>query len=64
MIVEVRKLELRERKKAQYIRCLLGRGVIKKIVNKNGYVCFDTDEYDEYRAKAKRGRPILKKRGK
>ena len=57
VIKEVRKLEKSNYKKARYIRTLLDRKRIKSYV-KNGFMAYDTEEYNEYRKNARVGRPI------
>ena len=57
VIKEVRKLEKTDYKKSRYIRTLLGRKRIKSYI-KNGFMAYDTAEYNEYRKKARVGRPI------
>ena len=57
MIKELRKLDKTDRAKSNYIRGLQARGRIKQIINKQGYVCYDTEELAKYKASAKWGRP-------
>lgn len=57
-IREVRLLRRVDRPKATYIYYLQTRGELKRIINENGYVCYDEDEY-KLRAKTKhQGRPV------
>lgn len=55
MIAEIRKIKSRSR--AQYIRSLQYRGLIKVHINDIGYVCYDTEELKSYTKNLKRGRP-------
>ena len=56
-IREVRFLRKVDRPKATYIYYLQTIGELKRIINENGYVCYDEDEY-KLRAKTKhQGRP-------
>ena len=57
MLVEIRTLYNTDRKKERYIRALQDSGRLKKHINKNGYVCYDTLELERYKKKTKRGRP-------
>lgn len=41
-----------------YLSYLMGKGKIKKYVSKNGYCCYDTEEYEEYKRHTRRGRPV------
>lgn len=54
---ELRKLAKTNRAKANYIRALQNRGVITKLVNEKGYVCYDTEELRKYQATVRWGRP-------
>lgn len=54
---ELRKLAKTNRAKANYIRALQNRGVIKKLVNEKGYVCYDPEELRNYQATVRWGRP-------
>ena len=54
-IVEVRTLP---RAKANHIRVLQKRGRIKFLVSEKGYVCYDTEEFDNYTKNVKWGRPV------
>lgn len=55
MIRELRQLDIIDPKKSARIRILQSRGKIKKILNKEGYVCYDTEELENY--KGHKGRP-------
>lgn len=57
MIKELRKLAKIDRAKANHIRNLQNRGLITKIVNEQGYVCYDTEEMKERARTVKWGRP-------
>ena len=39
------------------IYCYQSRGKLNRLFDDEGMVCFDTDEFERYKAKAKRGRP-------
>lgn len=60
MIKELREVWRESTAKEKYIRHLQDIGSIKKIISENGYVAYDTEEYDEYKRTVKRGRPIKK----
>ena len=55
MIEELRKVN--DRNKQLYVRGLQYKKRIRKIVNKNGYVCYDTEELKKYQKGAHKGRP-------
>lgn len=57
MIKELRKLNKTNHAKAVYIRNIQNRGVIKKIINEKGYVCYDTEEYKNHKQNTRWGRP-------
>ena len=57
-IRELRNLAKVDRAKANYIRALQNRGVIKKIVNEKGYVCYDSTELRLYQKNVRWGRPV------
>lgn len=63
MIRELRKLAKTNRAKANYIRALQNRGVLEKIVNENGYACYDTEELKHRQKTVKWGRPVKIKKG-
>lgn len=56
-IRELRNLAKIDRAKANYIRALQNRGVIKKIINEKGYVCYDSTELRLYQKNVRWGRP-------
>lgn len=55
MIAEIRKIK--DRSKANYIRSLQYRNILKVHINDIGYVCYDTEELKNYQKSTKRGRP-------
>lgn len=55
---ELRKLAKTNRAKANYIRALQNRGVIKKLVSEKGYVCYNPKELQDYQATVRWGRPV------
>lgn len=60
MIKEIRKIK--QRSKANSIRALQERKLISRIINENGFVCYDTDELTAYKKNPlKRGRPTINK---
>lgn len=60
MIKEIRKIK--QRSKANSIRALQERKLISRIINENGFVCYDTEEYVAYKKNPlKRGRPAINK---
>lgn len=63
MIKEIRKLAKTNRGKANYIRALQNRGDLKKIVNENGYACYDTEEFKHRQKTVKWGRPVKIEKG-
>ena len=56
-IRELRKLARTDRAKANYIRALQNRGVIEKIINEKGYVCYDASELRTHQKNVRWGRP-------
>ena len=63
MLMELRKVAKRNKKKAAYIRQMQYRGLIRKYINEKGYVCYDVDEYKQFRKTRKMGRPIKGEEG-
>lgn len=63
MIRELRKLAKTNRAKANHIRNLQNRGVLTKIVNEDGYACYDTEELKHRQKTVKWGRPVKIKKG-
>lgn len=57
MLVEIRDVYKSSKALAGYIRRLQKNNKIKRYINDNHYVCFDDEEYFEYKANTKRGRP-------
>lgn len=57
MIEEIRTLARVDRAKANHIRNLQARNLIKKIVNEQGYMCYDTDELRARKETVRVGRP-------
>ena len=57
MLKELRILAKTNRAKANHIRALQNRGVIKKHLNEKGYLCYDTEELKKREATIKWGRP-------
>lgn len=55
MIRELRQLDIIDPKKSARIRILQSRGKIQKIINEQGYVCYNTEELEKY--KGHKGRP-------
>ena len=61
MLKELRKMRAkggRDRSVANYIANLQNKSKLKKYVTEKGYVAYDTDEYREWKRKARIGRPI------
>lgn len=58
MIKQVRKIKTIN--KRQYVYELQKRQKIKRYINVKGYVCYDTDEFMNYKKSAKLGRPANK----
>ena len=44
---EIRKIQ--DRSKKVYMHYLVAKGKLKQYVSEKGYVCYDTDEYREYK---------------
>ena len=63
MIRELRKPARTHRAQANHIRALQNRGVLKKIVNEDGYACYDTEELKHRQKTVKWGRPVKIKKG-
>jgi len=63
MIKEIRKIAKTNMSKAKYIRSLIDRNLIARHISERGYVCYDTEEYKNYRKTARIGRPIKIKGG-
>lgn len=59
MLKEVRKIK--SRSKASYVRQMGRRGKITVHINEKGFVCYDPQELNAYKATAHRGRPAKKK---
>lgn len=57
MIEEIRLLARVDRPKANHIRNLQAKKLIKKIVNEQGYMCYDTDELERRGKTVRVGRP-------
>lgn len=55
---ELRELRLVDRAKMNYIFLLIKEGAIKGYVSAKGYRAYDEDEYEQYKATVKRGRPL------
>lgn len=53
---EVRKIQ--DRSKKVYLHYLVSKGKLKQYVSDKGYVCYDTDEYREYKKNVHMGRPL------
>lgn len=58
MLVELRKLRAKDKSRATYISCLQNKGVLGKYASEQGYACYETKEYDHYKATTKVGRPL------
>lgn len=56
MIVEVRTVQ--KHSTAVKIRELQYKGKIKRIITKDGYVAYDSEELEEYNKHKRNGRPI------
>lgn len=57
-IVRLKDIRKTDSKKSSLVVVYQAQGHIKRYVNDEGYVCFDDDEYNEYRSKKKKvGRP-------
>ena len=59
MLKEIRKIP--DRNKQVYMHLLIKRGKLKRHVSEKGYVCYDTDEYKEYKKNVHIGRPLKTK---
>lgn len=57
-IKELRKLNNENHSKTIYIRYLQSIGELTRIINEEGYLCYDEDEYNARARKVKWGRPI------
>lgn len=57
MIKEIRRIGRQNIAKERYIRYLQNRWKLKKIVNEDGYLCYDTEELKKYKENVKLGRP-------
>lgn len=57
MIKEIRRIGRQNIAKEKYIRYLQNRGKLKKIVNEDGYLCYDTEELKNYKESVRIGRP-------
>lgn len=55
MLKEIRKVKLKTKKK--YLYFLLNHNKVPKHINDKGYVCYDTNELEEFRRTHKKGRP-------
>lgn len=58
MLIELRKVYKEDRKLERYIRAMQDRGAIKKYINNDGYMCYDSAELEKYKKNARVGRPI------
>lgn len=55
----IKELRLETNKsKHHYLSYLMNSGRITKYVNDEGFSCYDTEEYEEYKRNARRGRPV------
>lgn len=54
-LIEIRSIESHSQQVMIYR--LLGIGKLKKHINKDGYVCYDSSEFDRYTKTKRRGRP-------
>ena len=54
-LVEIRTID--SHSKQIMIYRLLSIGKLKKYINKDGYVCFDSAEFEKYSKSKRRGRP-------
>ena len=52
--------EIKNRPLRVYIYYLVSKGKIKKYANEKGYMCYDTNEFEKYKANVKIGRPMKK----
>lgn len=60
MLIELRKMRQKggkSRSLGNYIGNLQARGKIERYYTAENYICFDTEEYKEYKRSARRGRP-------
>lgn len=55
--INLANLSKRDRAKANYIRCLQNRGLIKKYLDENGCICYSVRELQDYKKNVKIGRP-------
>lgn len=58
MIREIRRLDKVDHSKANYVRMLQTRGILKRVLSDNGYMAYDTEELKHYQKTARRGRPV------
>lgn len=55
---ELRRNGAKDRSIANYVASLQKRGKIKTYISKNGYVAYDTVEYERFRKNVHVGRPL------
>lgn len=55
MLVRINNIE--NRPKRNYMYCLISEGKLKQHIDKQGYVCYDTVDLENYKKTVKRGRP-------
>lgn len=58
MLKELRKLDVTNRAKSNYIRALQVRGKLKRYITPQGYLAYETEEFKQYKATARKGRPL------
>lgn len=56
MLVKINEIE--NKPKRTYIYHLVSEGKLKQHIDKHGYVCYDTVDYENYKKTVKRGRPL------
>lgn len=61
VLKEIRKIQ--DRNKKIYLHSLVSKGKLKQYTNEKGYVCYDADEYKEYKKHVRVGRPLKNQKG-
>ena len=55
--IRVKDVREKNRPLGVYIGILQNKGKLRKYLDKDGFVCYSAQEYEEYSKKARRGRP-------
>lgn len=57
MIVKLGDLNKEKHSTAVYIRRLQALGKIRKLIDEDGYLCYETSDLEDYKKNIRRGRP-------